>query len=138
MDRLPAVCIDRIGHHSHGPIVQQGTGAHAIAQPLAGADDLQRPAPVFALALPGPAIEIEAALMRRAVVTPVALAPAVIGGVVLGATEAPHDVQGPHDWFADEANIGDRELLAPHPVHMHQIGIGCIEAIRPTRRHKKW
>ena len=30
VDGLPAIGVDRVGHHRHGPRVHQGTGAHAI------------------------------------------------------------------------------------------------------------
>lgn len=51
---------------------------------------MQRPTPVYAFALPVVAVEIEAALVVRSVVTPITLAPAVIGGVVLGPAEGSH------------------------------------------------
>lgn len=92
---------------------------------------------MFALALPGVAVEIEAALMGRAVVAPVAITPAVIGGVVLGAAESPHVVQGPHDRLANAGDIGNREHLALHPMQMHHISIGGVEALRPARWHHR-
>ena len=124
--------INGVGHYRHRPVVHQGTGAHAISQPLAGADNLQRPAPVFAFALPGVAVEIEAAFMGRAVVAPIAIAPAVISGVVLGAAESPHVVQGPHDRLANTGDIANREHLPLHPVQVHHVSIGAVDALRPA------
>ena len=44
---------------------------------------------MHALKLPGVSVENKAALMGRAVEMPVAITPAVIGGVVLSAAKAP-------------------------------------------------
>jgi hypothetical protein len=37
----------------------------------------------------------------------------------------------PHDQIADAADDDNRQHLALHPVQVHQIGIGTIDAIRP-------
>ena len=60
---------------------------------------------MFPLTLPGPAVEIKTALMLGAVVAPVAVTPAVIGGVMLGSAEGPHVVQGPDNRLADADDI---------------------------------
>ena len=93
---------------------------------------------MLAFALPGVAVEIEAALMGRAVVTPVAIAPTVIPGKMFGAAEGPHVVQGPHDRLADAGDVCNREHLALHPMQVHDVGIGGVEALRPTGWHDRW
>ena len=107
VDRLPADGVNWIGHHRYGPVVHQGTGPHAIGQPMTGANDLQRVAPMLAFALPGMAVEVEAALMVRSIVAPVTITPAVIPGKLLRAAEGPHVVQGPHDRLPDAADVGN-------------------------------
>lgn len=106
---MPAAGDDGIRHHCHRPLTHQGTGTHAIGQPLAGAHDLEWPAPVLALSLPGVAVEIKATLMGRPVVREIAITPAVMGSVMLRTAKGPHVMQGPHDRLANGGDVGNRE-----------------------------
>ena len=50
-------------------------------------------------------------------------------GVVLGATEGPLAVQGPHQGHGQAADFLDREGAITQPVQVHQINLSLVLAL---------
>ena len=54
---------------------------------------------------------VKTALVLRSVMSQITVAPATIGGVMLGSAKGPHIVQSPYDWFAEVGDVGNGEHL---------------------------
>lgn len=105
----------------------QGTGAHTIGQPLAGADDLEWPAPVFAFALPNVAVEIEASLSAKRESAFTSFTTSLIA-IIDFKGQNDCKIRGPRkvDWLAGPQEIS--LLEAPSTVH---------QQYKPTNRQGK-
>ena len=92
-------------------------------------DNLDRPLPMFSLALPSPAIQIKPRFIRWPIFAAITLTPAKFLGVMLRATESPHIVERPDNRLFDTAYVRDRKHLTSYPVQMHDIGVTLIDAL---------